>query len=452
MKRAAFLSQFATVIIATLNAVSDGMNYGWSSPMLPRLRKENSPIKITENDEPWLESILLFAGIVGLPLTTYLVDRIGRKQSTLTAACSCVVGWTIIAFANDVIYLYIARFIMGIAADIAFISSPMYIAEISHKSIRGYLSAIIYVMSYMGTVLIYIIGPYVDFYVPSVVAGVFLVSQIILLPFMPDSPYFLIKQGKTEMARQSLKRLRATDDVNQELTEILNFIEQENQQEKGKVTDLFTVPSIRRAVIIMTVLNGGQHFAGYTAISMNVHSILESANSTYFDKETATIMYGCLMLFGSIVATLLVDKFGRKTLLMVSAVTTGISLGTIGVYFYLQVDNDLSAESWLPVAALMTFAVTFKIGLGTVPIVLTAELFPVKVKAYGMASADGIYVIFGSLSVWIYDILRKDAGGMYMPFYFFAGCSFITCIFACLFVPETKGVSLEEVQIILKGK
>lgn len=428
------------------------MNYGWSSPMLPRLEQDDSPIKVTEDDEPWLESILLFAGLVGLPITTYLVDRIGRKQSTLAAACTCVVGWTLIAVANHVIYLYIARFMMGIAADIAFISSPMYIAEIAHKSIRGYLSSIIYVMAYLGTVIIYSIGPYVDFYVPSIVAIVFLVIQIFILPFMPDSPYFLMKKGKTEMARNSLKRLRATDDVDQELNDILSFIEDEKLEKKGKVSDLFTIPSVRKAIIIMTVLNGGQHFVGYTAIGMNVNTILKSANSKYFNENAATIIFGSLMLLGSVIASLLVDKFGRKTLLILSTVLTGIALMTIGIYFHLMDDYDLSSISWLPVIALMSFAITFKLGLGVIPIVLTAELFPVKVKAYGMACADGIFVIFGSLSVWIYDFLRKDAGGMFMPFYFFTGCSIITCIFVCLFVPETKGKSLEEVQMILKSK
>lgn len=428
------------------------MNYGWSSPMLPRLEQDDSPIKVTEDDEPWLESILLFAGLVGLPITTYLVDRIGRKQSTLAAACTCVVGWTLIAVANHVIYLYIARFMMGIAADIAFISSPMYIAEIAHKSIRGYLSSIIYVMAYLGTVIIYSIGPYVDFYVPSIVAIVFLVIQIFILPFMPDSPYFLMKKGKTEMARNSLKRLRATDDVDQELNDILSFIEDEKLEKKGKVSDLFTIPSVRKAIIIMTVLNGGQHFVGYTAIGMNVNTILKSANSKYFNENAATIIFGSLMLLGSVIASLLVDKFGRKTLLILSTVLTGIALMTIGIYFHLMDDYDLSSVSWLPVVALMSFAITFKLGLGVIPIVLTAELFPVKVKAYGMACADGIFVIFGSLSVWIYDFLRKDAGGMFMPFYFFTGCSIITCIFVCLFVPETKGKSLEEVQMILKSK
>ncbi|XP_044757256.1 sugar transporter ERD6-like [Coccinella septempunctata] len=452
VKHKAFLSQFSTVIIATLNAVSDGMNYGWSSPMLPRLEKDDSPVKVTETDEPWLESILLFAGLVGLPITTYLVDKIGRKQSTLAAACTCVVGWTLIAIADNIFYLYIARFMMGIAADMAFISSPMYIAEISHKSIRGYLSAIIYVMSYIGTVLIYTIGPYVDFTVPSVVAIVFLVTQIIVLPFMPDSPYFLIKKGKTESARISLKRLRATEDVDEELNEILTFIELEKRKEKGKISDLFTEPSVRRAIIIMTVLNGGQHLAGYTAIGMNVNAILSFAKYKYFEDETATIIFGSLMLVGSVVATLLVDKFGRKTLLIISTVLTGAALTTIGIFFFLQDDHDLTSVSWILVVALMSYAITFKLGLGVVPIVLTAELFPVRVKAYGMACADGVYVLFGSLSVWIYDILRKDAGGMFMPFFFFAGCCFIVCIFVSFFIPETKGKSLEEVQNILKAK
>ncbi|KAL3275336.1 hypothetical protein HHI36_020103 [Cryptolaemus montrouzieri] len=445
-----FLPQFLTVLAATLNAVSDGMNYAWSSPMLPRLEKEDSPIKITESDESYLENILLIAGLVGLPLTTYLVDKIGRKQSTLAATCTSVIGWILIGIANNIIYLYVARFMMGVAADIAFISSPMFIAEISHKSYRGFLSGTIYIMSFTGTVIMYIIGPYVAFYVPSIVAGMFLIPQICILPFMPDSPYYLIIKGKEELARESLCRLRGTYDVDTEMTEILYAIDKEKQQKKGSVKDLFTVPSIRKAVIIMAVLNAGQHLGGYTAITMNLHDILSSAESTYLDDEVAAVMYALLMLFASVVAILMVDKFGRKTILLISAILTGLTLVTIGIYFYLKVDHDVSSISWIPVVAVMLFAVTFKLGMGIVPIVLTAELFPPSVKAYGMASADAMYIIFGSLSISIYYYLKDDLGGMYLPFYFFAAACFVTALFVVLFVPETKGKTLDEVQMILR--
>ncbi|KAK9879228.1 hypothetical protein WA026_004075 [Henosepilachna vigintioctopunctata] len=450
-KNNGFLPQFLAVLSATLNAVSDGMNYAWSSPILPRLKQKNSPIEITETDETWLEISLLIAGLIGLPLTTYLVDKIGRKQSTLAASCTCVIGWTMIAFADHVVYLYIARFMMGVAADISFISSPMYIAEISHKSFRGFLAGIVYTMSMTGTLIMYAIGPYVDFYVPSIVAGVFLITQISTLPFMPDSPYFLLVKGKFVEARNSLRRLRGKGDVEDELSEIQDNIEAERQKEKGKVSDLFTVPSIRKAVIIMAVLNGGQHLGGFTVITMNLHSILETANSEYLGENFAAVLFAGLMLIASLLALLVVDKFGRKTILILSTITTGITLVTIGLYFSLQVSQDVSSISWIPVVAVMIFAITFKLGLGIVPIVLTAELFPATVKAYGMASADAMYVIFGSLSIYIYQFLKDDAGGIYTPFYFFAGCCFLTGIFTFLFVPETKGRTLEEIQSIMRN-
>lgn len=444
------LPQFLAVLCGTLNAISDGMQYGWTSPMIDRLEAPDSPVKITPGDVTGLEVIYMLTGLIGLPATIFLVDKIGRKRSVLLASASCLVGWILIAIADDVMYYYVARSIMGAAADMAFVSSPMYIAEIAHPKIRGFLSGIIYLMVFLGLLVIYAVGPFAPLYVPPIIGGTILLIQLSTFSFMPESPYFLLYKDKPVKARESLVRLRGTKDVDEELNDISAAIERQ-KSEKGRIKDLFCVKGNRKAIMIMTVLNGAQHMAGVTVISMNIHVILGAADSIYMKKEISAILFGALMLIATLCSVAVIDKFGRKIIVIVSATLTGLTLLAMAVYFHLKfLDVDVRGISWIPIASVMSFAVFFKAGLGIIPIVMTAELFSAKMKALGMGTADGIYILFSSFSIYLYQYLVQNVH-IFLPFYLFSACCFFTAIFVRFFVPETKGKTLEEIQMILKN-
>ncbi|RZC38443.1 Sugar tr and/or MFS 1 domain containing protein [Asbolus verrucosus] len=368
------LPQIVAAITGTVSAISDGMHYGWTAPIIPILQSKNSPIKISKSDENWLETTYLIGGIAGLPITIFLVDRIGRKNSTIAASCTSLLSWILIALAPNVAYLYVARFLSGLAGDVAFVATPMYIAEIADQKIRGLLASLIYLMMLAGILLIYSIAPFTPFYVPSVVGGLLLIGQLASFPFMPKSPYYLLMKKKDDAARKCLNKLRTTENNKQELEAMSRAVERQ-KKEKGRPRDLLIVNSNRKAIIVMTVLNGAQHFCGISVITV----------------------------------------------------------------------------SWIPVTCVMIYATVFKIGLGIVPIVISAELFPNKVKAMGMTVADAMYLIFGLLSIELYKNL-SDSYGYHVPFYIFAVLSFMTTVFCVLVVPETKGKTLEEIQFLLKGQ
>lgn len=201
----------------------------------------------------------------------------------------------------------------------------------------------------------------------------------------------------------------------------------------------------------MTVLNGAQHFAGVSVILMNVHSILLAADSIYMDYNVTAIVFAVLMLIAATLAVSYVDKFGRRVLLILSSILTGLSLGSLATFFvFKSAGFDLKYYTLIPTISVMVYAVAFKIGLGIIPIILTGELFPTSVKALGMTIADAMYVIFAIISVYLYQWLA-DAIGLYVPLFIFAFSSIFTAIFSALYVPETKGKTLEEIQMILKG-
>ncbi|VEN62825.1 unnamed protein product [Callosobruchus maculatus] len=444
------LPQLIAVLTGTIGAISDGMHYGWTAPVLQVLSRNDTHIHVSKTDEIWLESIYMIGGITGLPVTILAVDRIGRKGSIIVSALIALVSWVLIGFANHVVYLYVARFIVGLSGDVAFVAAPMYIAEIADKRIRGFLSGIIYVMMLIGILVIYAVAPYVPFYVPSIIGGALVIIQLISCPFMPDSPYYLISKDKPEKAKRHLERLRNSDSVEKEIQEITAAV-QRQQQEKGRLMDLVVSKSNRKALLIMLVLNGAQHFSSISVMLMNLHEILSAANSKYLSSNVSGILFAGMMLLSATIADFVVDKFGRKALLTISSLCTGVSLLSLAVYFTLQIHGyNVKPFSWVPVVSVMVYAFVFKFGLGIIPIVMTAELFPAKVKAMGMTFSDFFYVTFAWLSVEIYKRLT-DTFGIDVPFYLFAFSCILTALFAQIYIPETKGKTLEEIQFILKG-
>lgn len=433
-------------------AITDGMAVAWTSPMIPYFLSEESHIKMTRHQAEWMESLLLIGAICGLPVTAYVTDKIGRKKSLILACSILVLTWTVIAVADRIEYLDIMRFLQGLGLNMAFVAAPMYVGEISHRSIRGLLSSMIFIMNVLGVVIIYVTGPLLPFYVPCIIANIILVTEVVVFTFMPESPYFLTTKNKHQEAERALRKFRCCSNVDDELTEIRNAIDEDNRQEKAGLKEMLYVKNYRKALLIMTVLNTGQTFCCIEVIIMNLHEILSAAGSIYVSAATAGILFSIMNLITSVVSSLIVDKFGRVKLLILSIIPTSICLFFLALYFHLKITGyDTQSYSWVPIVSVMIYGLVFKLGLGMVPIVMTSELFASKIKSFGMTFADGVYVVSSVLVLQIYFCLR-DNFGLHVPFYVFFCCSVMTCFLVIFFVPETKGKSLEEIQRILKNE
>lgn len=427
------------------------MAYGWTSPMIPKLMESpDSPIKISKSDEMWIETIMLIGCVIGLPFAIFAIDRIGRKYCIIISVLISVFSWILLAFANRIELLLTARFFFGTSGVIAFITATIYVAEISEKHIRGFLCNILTIMMLLGMVMVYSIAPYVSVVVSSFIPAGLLVFQLCTFSFMPESPYFLLIKNQKENARKSLKWFRNSKNVDEEMNEIVAAVERQ-QSERGKPQDLFLVKSNRKAIIVMTVINASVHFSGFTALSMNIHSIISAAGNTYLDSNSIAIIFAVVMFLANILSSSLVDKYGRRILLVSSCFLTGLSLMTLASCFiakHLNVDAEMCKI--VPISSLVLYALMFKIGLGTVSGILPGELFPTKVKSIAVTVSEAVHVVFSMASVYVYQILAANYG-IYVPICLFAMVAIFAAVFSFYFVPETKGKSLEEIQIMLKG-
>ncbi|KAK5645203.1 hypothetical protein RI129_006503 [Pyrocoelia pectoralis] len=427
------------------------MQYAWTAPIIPMIERSNSTLQVTNTDVLWLENMFMIGGFAGIPFVILTIDRFGRKSSILIGAVQGLVAWILIGFASSIEYIYVARFLSGLAANLDFVAAPTYVAEISDKKIRGFLGSWMYLKSLVGVIIIYSVAPFVSIPVSSAVGCSFLIIELFTFPFMPESPYFYIMKNNPVAARKSLQRLRSTDDLQDEMEEIAATVKMQ-QTKKIRYTDLVMNENSRKALVIMTVLNLAQHFSGYSVLLMNVHSILDDTGAgSFLSSNNTAILYSILMMVAALLSSVLVDKAGRKILVSASSATTGFAILILAIYLALKnYGTNVEPYNWIPIFSVMAYAICYKFGLGVAPFVIAAELYPTNLKALGMTSTEGIFKISSILSIYIYQVL-KEHYGIHVPFFLFAVCCFFTAIFTVFFVPETKGKTLKEIQLMMNG-
>lgn len=162
-------------------ACSNGMAYGWTSPMIPYLMSNSTHIPITLHEGEFLETVFLFGAVAGLPASIFVVNRGGRKVSMILSSFVGCLCWIMILCTYSLYVVYVARFFSGMAGNMVFIGAPMYIAEIAEPRIRGFLSASIYTMLLLGFVLVYAAGALLPFYVVPCIGIVLTSLQVCLL-------------------------------------------------------------------------------------------------------------------------------------------------------------------------------------------------------------------------------------------------------------------------------
>lgn len=426
------------------------MHYGWPSPSLPKLLDNSSSIEVSNDEGSWMAVMPLIGALLGSLIVGTTVDIFGRKRTILISSIPYFAAWIMVAFAPSVTVIYVARFIAGVADGWVFTALPMYIGEISDPKIRGLLGSSVSVNWIFGITLINIVGAYLSITVTALVSSCLPLVTMVTFAFMPESPYYLLMRGSTEEAKKSLQKLRGLHDVDSELSRV-DFAVKARNKESGKFLDLFTVKVNRKAVIIMMVLRGAQQLSGTTAVTFYAQPIFIEAGD-HISSHLASIIYFSVQLTLSCFSSSIVDRAGRRPLLITSITGSAVFLFLEGVYFYIKscTDLDITAYSIVPVVGLIGFVVVFSLGMQTIPILMLGELFSPSVKAFALCLADIYFSIIATVVSKFFQIM-KDSFGMYTPFFAFSLSCLIGLVLIVIFVPETKGKTLEDIQTQLKG-
>ncbi|XP_017771113.1 PREDICTED: facilitated trehalose transporter Tret1-like [Nicrophorus vespilloides] len=442
--------QYLATFFATFSIMTSAMHYGWPSPSIPKLLDGSSQLTLTDEEGSWVAVMPLIGAVVGAISAGSLLDKIGRKKTILLTGVPYIVSWVIIAFCKNVELMYTARFLAGIADGLTFTAVPMYLGEIADPNIRGLLGSSCSIFLITGVLLINGLGLYMSVSVTALISTIMPIMLLITFSFMPESPYYSIMKDKYDEAKKNLKILKGIDDVDHEVNRLANAVKQQ-ASETGSMMDLFKVASNRKAVIIMIGLRTVQQLSGITAITFYTKTIFDDAK-TSISSELTTIIYYSVQLILTCMSSLILDKAGRRPLMIFSTIGIIISLSFEGAYLYIDSETsiDVSEFTYIPVIALLTFIIAYSIGMGTIPVLMLGELFPTDVKAFALSLADIYFSVIAAVVSKFFQIM-KDNFGMYVPFFCFTICTIFGLVFVLITLPETKGKTLEEIQDILKG-
>ncbi|KAG5675008.1 hypothetical protein PVAND_004948 [Polypedilum vanderplanki] len=442
--------QILVGVILSLTAVSAGTALAWTSSSNDQLSHEDSKIRVTEDEKSWIGSFLAIGAFIGALPAGVLAEKIGRKFAIIFIGIPYLISWGLISFASNVGMLYGGRLLGGIATGASCVVAPMFISEIAETSLRGALGAFFQLFISVGILFVYIVGALVDWTQLSMISAIFPVLFMITVFFIPDSPIYLVKKNKREEAGEALKKFwgpqcdtqTALDNIKAELDAISS---------DAKLSDLFTVRANFMALIVSLALMLFQQFSGINAVIFYAQSIFDAAGSE-MNPAIGAIIIGVVQVVMTVASSLLIEKAGRRILLLQSSIIMGICLIVLGVYFQLkQSGSDVTNISFLPLGSLVLFIASFSLGLGPIPWLIMGELFSSEVK--GVAS--GLAVMFNWALVFIITktfAMMQISWGSGPTFYFFAAFMIVGTVFIFLKVPETKGKTNAQIQATLAGK
>jgi sugar porter (SP) family MFS transporter len=384
-------------------------------------------------------SIALWGTILGAMLAGLPGDRYGRRDSLRVMAALYVLSSLGCALAWGWMPLVVARFIAGLGIGGSSVLGPMYIAEISPANWRGRLVGVFQFNVVFGILLAYfsnyLIG-LMQFGLPEWrwmlgVAALPAVVFFLMLYNIPRSPRWLVKQRKEGEAREVL---RTTGEANfeKELQDIIQSLELEGRQGR-----LFSRKNQLPIFLAVTVAMFNQ-LSGINAILYYLNDIFAKAGFSRMSGDLQAVAVGATNLVFTVIAMAVIDKIGRKTLLLIGSVGTALCLG--GVSFIFLTSRH---EQWL-VWMLIGFIASFAFSQGAVIWVYISEVFPNQVRAKGQSLGTFTHWSMNALISGIFPLLAASSGAY--PFVFFSAMMVVQFFVVLFLYPETKGLSLEEME------
>ncbi|GMI98779.1 Zinc-Induced Facilitator 2 [Hibiscus trionum] len=435
---------YFSTFVAVCGSFEFGSCAGYSSPTQAAIRND---LSLTLAEYSVFGSILTFGAMIGAITSGKIADFVGRKGAMRTATGFCVGGWLAIYFAQGALVLDIGRLATGYGMGVFSYVVPVFIAEIAPKNLRGALTTVNQLMICTGVSVAFIIGTVLKWRTLALTGLIPCAILLFGLFYIPESPRWLAKIGREKEFEAALQDLRGKDaDISKEAAEIRDYIETLERLPKAKMLDLFQRRYLR-SVIIGVGLMVFQQFGGINGICFYTSDIFESAG---FSATIGTITYAILQVVITGLNTTVIDRSGRKPLLLVSS--TGLVLGCIlsAISFYLKDHNlALHAVPILAVTGILLYISAFSAGMGAVPWVIMSEIFPINIK--GVAGSLATLVNwFGAWAVsYTFNFLMSWSSPG--TFILYAAINAAAIFFVVTLVPETKGKTLEQIQAAINA-
>jgi SP family arabinose:H+ symporter-like MFS transporter len=392
----------------------------------------------------WAAGCALIGCIAGCVAAGTVADYLGKKKGLALCALCFALSSVGMIFASDLHQFVLWRLIGGVGIGAASVISPNYIAEIAPTRVRGRCVT----LYQLGIVVGILAAVFVNMLIQRMgdeawntstgwrwmfLAGVVpaMLFGLMILPAV-ESPRWLMKMGRRDQAIEVLAKINGADVARSEAAEIENSL----AIEEGHISELFT--TFRRPLLLGIMLAGLQQISGITPLFSFLPEIFRAAGTATSDAFSQSVLVSLINLLFTLFALWLVDRAGRKTLILAGTTVQFISFVLVGWFYHIH-GSGLAVLIFV-----MSFVAGHAFGNGVACWVIISEIYPTKVRGRGMSIATTALWLVGYLGNQLFPIMQKRLGSD-GTFWLFSGGALLTVVLVAWLVPETKGRSLEEI-------
>lgn len=448
--------------VASTGGLLFGFDTGVISGAIPFLQDY---FELTDSQIESVTALGLIGAVIGALFTGAITDYLGRKKVILASAFIFATGaiWT--GFAPNVTQLMISRFYLGLAIGVSSFAVPLYISEISPTKIRGRLVSMFQLLITVGILAAYLSDTALadnsnpESWRPMLWVGVF--PAILLFTgmfFLPETPRWLMSKGREEESRKVLAKIEHPEFIDQSINDMRAQIEIDAGQAGWK--ELFK-PWLRNALIIAAGIMFFQQFVGINTVIYYSPKIFLAAGFEGAEAAiAASVIVGVVNVIFTIVALFIIDRLGRRKLYFIGLTGITVALISMGLGFMIE-----GVSKWFLVISMLVYIAFFAISLGPLGWLIITEVFPTRVRGLGSSIGSLSNWGFNTLVVWTFYKMASAIGNakeVVVPegndlsdvcpscigsvFWIFAAVAIIGLVWGYYFIPETKGVSLEDIE------
>ncbi|XP_013194376.2 facilitated trehalose transporter Tret1 [Amyelois transitella] len=476
LKPSAFLIQVIATICICFLACQTGFVCAWPSFTIENFKSNDTVLStpMTTFEVSLLGSLGNIGAFAATPFCGYAFNNFGRKYATILFGLPYVLNWAIIYLTRSVLWILLAVTISGIGVA-GQNASLIFISEISHDSIRGGMTALSASGYFLGLMVGYALGGYLTYYQVIYANMTMAVIAMVLLMVLPESPVFLVLVGKIEAATKSISFYNRLDPSSKEVETEIKRIQIQLDPRLEKVLEAELDPealsrlladkeedkvkphtesawkilkqskSSKRALAVVLVMMASSVLMGSPVMQVYAEPLFKEAVPSMSSNQ-CSIFLALDFLVSSFVCVMVIDKFGRKNLMIATSVGSGVCNLLLGTQLHFH-----WAGYWFTAFLIYAFNCVFTLGCGVIPFVLNAEVFLPEVRS--LCSS----IIMSSLWVILFFLLfifnhLVELIGLGPVFYCFSSICFFSAIFSYVALPETKGLSADAIQALFLKK
>jgi MFS transporter, SP family, galactose:H+ symporter len=430
-----------TCVLAALAGLMFGLDIGVISGATHFIQAE---FLIDDRTVEWIVSAMMLGAAIGALGAGWMASALGRKRSLILAATLFVAGSLLSGWAWSPATLIGARFVLGLAIGVATFTAPLYLAEVAPVRIRGAMISTYQLMITIGILVAFLSDTAFSYSgnwrwmlgVIAIPGALFLLGVLLL----PDSPRWLMMRGRRAEAVVVLTRLRG--DAAAVVREVADIEEQLKTPQRG--WHLFLQNSnFRRSVGLGVLLQVMQQFTGMNVVMYYAPRIFEGMGYNTESQMWFTAIVGLVNVLATFIAIRLVDKLGRKPILYIGFTVMALGLGVVGTMMHLGIRTHV--EQMFTVAMLLTFIVGFAMSAGPLIWTLCSEVQPLKGRDFGIGCSTFTNWI-ANMIVGVTFLSLLNGIGNAATFWLYAGLNVVFLVITFLLIPETKGVTLEQIE------